>query len=545
MDLAKLFKRLEKLLGSMKFAIWIIGIFTLIMIIATFVESFYSVDFVQRLIYKTPLFMLLQGLMFLSILVATLNRLPYKKRLIGFYILHSGLLLVFIGAFITYAAGLDGQISLNPGEPSNEVILGEDRLYLHNHSSKKTQQVALPSTAFAATMDEKLGPFKVLNYLPYADSAIIWQQGVQSAQTHYSSAHYRLFNQQTASDLYLDLRPKNNIPANTKMGPLSVAYYPQYMAKCFTPSGVAFLWNPELRSCQLLSQFKNIIKTEHKGVQSVTVSVGEKRLKFFPALSTYPLNKSLQKDLSTPFRLFDPSLFKKIPILMLFGDQVAFVKNGKWQRQDFNDSALALPWMNFKIELIKHSRSEILIDDYSYRAPKKVGGQEATVAKAVLIELDGQRQWVSNNSPAEFTHRGTRYSLALGKKKVILPLEITLQKFLMKKNPGTNNPASYESFVKVFSKEGTTPAHIYMNNPLKWDVFTLYQSSYFEAQGGQYGSILSVNFDPGRFLKYLGSLLFVLGCGIHFFLKNRKSKTKEMKTKTLLEHQYAATWSSL
>ena len=39
----------------------------------------------------------------------------------------------------------------------------------------------------------------------------------------------------------------------------------------------------------------------------------------------------------------------------------------------------------------------------------------------------------------------------------------------MDKDPGTNNPASYESFVQLFSRDGATDHHIYMNNPLKFD----------------------------------------------------------------------------
>ena len=125
MDLYKVLSRIDKVLGSMKFALWVISIFTLIMIIATFVESLYSVEFAQRLIYKSYPFMILQGLMFLSILIATLNRLPFKKRLTGFYILHLGLLLLFLGSFVSYYAGIDGLLTLEPKTSSSEVRILE------------------------------------------------------------------------------------------------------------------------------------------------------------------------------------------------------------------------------------------------------------------------------------------------------------------------------------------------------------------------------------------------------------------------------------
>ena len=63
-----------------------------------------------------------------------------------------------------------------------------------------------------------------------------------------------------------------------------------------------------------------------------------------------------------------------------------------------------------------------------------------------------------------------------------------------------------------------------MNNPLKYDGLTFYQASYFEAAKDTYGSVLSVNLDPGRPIKYLGSLLLVLGAIWHFYLRRKKTK---------------------
>ncbi len=62
-----------------------------------------------------------------------------------------------------------------------------------------------------------------------------------------------------------------------------------------------------------------------------------------------------------------------------------------------------------------------------------------------------------------------------------------------------------------------------MNHPLKYDHLTFYQASYFETEKG-HGSVLSVNYDPGRWIKYLGSLLLVFGAIWHFAFIKRKEK---------------------
>ena len=60
---------------------------------------------------------------------------------------------------------------------------------------------------------------------------------------------------------------------------------------------------------------------------------------------------------------------------------------------------------------------------------------------------------------------------------------------------------------------------ISMNEPLKHKGWTFYQSSFIapENTGGSYQSILSVNYDPGRVLKYIGSTWIVLGVILLFY----------------------------
>ena len=94
----------------------------------------------------------------------------------------------------------------------------------------------------------------------------------------------------------------------------------------------------------------------------------------------------------------------------------------------------------------------------------------------------------------------------------------------MDRYQGTMRAASYESDVQVkqngVSGEKTT---ISMNEPLKYNGFTFYQSSFQQDDFGRPTmSILSVNRDPGRPWKYLGSLLIVLGAIHLFYFKRRK-----------------------
>jgi hypothetical protein len=72
-------------------------------------------------------------------------------------------------------------------------------------------------------------------------------------------------------------------------------------------------------------------------------------------------------------------------------------------------------------------------------------------------------------------------------------------------------PGTSDGSLPPGSEPPPTNHLVSMNEPMKYGGFTFYQASYVDAQPRPTTSIFSVNQDPGRWLKYLGSLLIVLG----------------------------------
>jgi hypothetical protein len=58
-----------------------------------------------------------------------------------------------------------------------------------------------------------------------------------------------------------------------------------------------------------------------------------------------------------------------------------------------------------------------------------------------------------------------------------------------------------------------------MNDPLSHNGLRFYQSSFREAGHGKEASIFNVAYDPGRPLKYTGSLMVCLGIATMFYMK--------------------------
>ena len=88
-------------------------------------------------------------------------------------------------------------------------------------------------------------------------------------------------------------------------------------------------------------------------------------------------------------------------------------------------------------------------------------------------------------------------------------------------NPGQVGNAAYSSVVRVLDKEHPVDDKqlISMNQPLSHNGFRLYQSSFREAGHGKEASIFSVAYDPGRPLKYVGSLMICVGITTMFYMR--------------------------
>ncbi len=521
------YRRVELFFGNMKFAVFIILLFAIALAYGTFMESYHGTEYANRLIYKAFWFMAIQFCMFLSILFATLLRLPMKKHLYGFYVIHAGLITIFVGSYITYQSGVDGSITLSPNLPGRQIQINEDELKIQFPGKGKEVTVDLPYTAFAKDLGYEYEGIKLKTFLPFADNEQSWIP-VKIEDESQTSSRYRLYTPNFGEFLTLSLHPQSDFNNTQQLGPLSVHYMPGSLNDCFgkdTPDGL-IIWNAETTGCKTPEpqEIKKIKAANGKDV--IEVNFDGKDIRFMPLMSPLPLDERMELSENSPFRIFSKKLFEKSPHLFLFGKSAAFyVKDtGKWEAKKIEMGAeIDLPWMGFKVKLLDHRGDAYPSMTPQYVKPIQDNGEVITgKMKAIEVSVGNQTFWVKSNEPVAFNLGSERITFDLSKKNLLLPYELVLDKFKMDTDPGTTTPASFESFVTLFrGNEGSTKHHIFMNNPLKHQNFTFYQASYFQTQEGPYGSVLSVNFDPGRFWKYLGCLLLVLGSMWHFVLRKK------------------------
>ncbi len=160
-------------------------------------------------------------------------------------------------------------------------------------------------------------------------------------------------------------------------------------------------------------------------------------------------------------------------------------------------------------------------------APNQANQPEA----AALVELtvDGQRRtvWLQRgdsqySSQSILTGRGPVF-LSLGCESQPLGYSIELQDFTRRANPGGLGDAAFSSTVRLVDPAAGVdePRKVSMNEPLVHGRFRLYQSSFQEPTHGREVSVLTAAYDPGRVLKYSGSLLICAGIFSMFYMRCR------------------------
>lgn len=533
-NIKTLYLKIEKVISGVKFAAFIITLFTIALVVGTFQESYHGADYANRLIYKAWWFMGIEVLMFLSIFMAVVVRLPPKKRLYGFYTIHSGLMILFIGSLFTYINGVDGSIQLLPNTPAKRIYVNEDHVKISFSNESKPFKLALPYTPFETTIDEEINGVKIKDYLPFATKKIQW---VPSSDENVHSGEYLLFNDNLSQDMTLSLDPNSDFKSTLNIGLLSVHYMPEILANCLTkpsPSGF-IIWNLQTQVCMTAEEGKIQVNKTPKDTRFISFNHEGNQLTFFPDFSPVALNPNRTKNLDSPFRVLSLNLFKEKANLFIFGDSVAYYqkRNKKWVPKtfsEFSDGLIPLPWMGFKLRQIKFAKGQYPIEVPTFIKPVQEDGKIIDgEMKAVKINYQGKDFWVRSDSPLELSNSKDTVRFQIVPKELILPYQITLDRFQMNKDPGTDNPASFESYIQLLdgrSTAGIEKHHVYMNNPLKYDDFTFYQASYFPISETDFASVLSVNYDPGRFFKYFGCLLITLGSIWHFYLNRRKTRKK-------------------
>lgn len=554
-DWPSIWKRISRQLGSLKAAVILIFSLAAVLAVGTLCESYYSRAYAYNLVYGAPWFGLLLLFLAVNILVAALLRLPYQKRLAGFYLSHLGLLVLLAGSLVTLIWGVDGTLTLPPGQWNNLVRLDEPVLYAQIDGSGSFHQIVLPKTVFPKNLNSEFqlsgASLRLKRYIPYAKEQPYYED---TPGRNAAGLEFTLFAPQVSTKGVLS-SPPSDYPETNTFGPLKTILLGTLPEACklptaaprqrwmlLTPENCFFFDEPSAKGLELGPHLKisGLDLLQHNLSYRLETPDGPNLL--IPAAAAWPLResqagnlpKSITPDFSKPYRLYAAAEMFSTPTLIFYTQKNALQmlvvdpqKNSFETREVKISTTQVLPWMKLRLSV---DRTGLGLPRRHFVPTSPAPGDKEHLS-AVAFETDGQLRWLASGMDLMRVTSGSHAVDAfLGFKTIQLPWTFSLERFKMDRDPGTQNPASFESFVNLRTPgfQNVENAHVYMNNPLKKGKYTLYQASYFQVSEGQYGSVLQVNFDPGRWPKYIGSLIIVAGTILHFYIR----RTRRAQTST-------------
>jgi hypothetical protein len=121
---------------------------------------------------------------------------------------------------------------------------------------------------------------------------------------------------------------------------------------------------------------------------------------------------------------------------------------------------------------------------------------------------------------------GKTYYFILRHKRFPLPFIIKLDHFKAEFHPGTDVAKSFESMVTITTGTLERQVRIYMNNPLRYKDYTVYQASYDTDNTGKQYSTLAVVNNFARVLPYIACFCVFFGLALHFLIQAFIAKAK-------------------
>jgi hypothetical protein len=181
----------------------------------------------------------------------------------------------------------------------------------------------------------------------------------------------------------------------------------------------------------------------------------------------------------------------------------------------------------FSVTIERHlprARQEISFQSIA-AAPNQANQPEAAALVEVTNDAERRIVWLQRgdsqySAQSILTGRGPVF-LSFGYESRPLGYSIELQAFNRYANPGGMGDAAFSSTVRLVDSAAgiDEQREISLNEPLVHGRFTLYQSSFQEPTHGREVSVLTAAYDPGRGLKYAGSLMICAGILSMFYLR--------------------------
>ncbi len=218
--------------------------------------------------------------------------------------------------------------------------------------------------------------------------------------------------------------------------------------------------------------------------------------------------------------------------------ELASRKNGRSSGKIELDKPLPTGWADWQLTIdktIPHAASSM--DFNAVNSETAPASTDLPDGVRVHIQQNGEtfERWAPAGWQITIPTLPTPTMVAYGWKTVSLPIGLELRDFEVKRNEGSDSPAGFKSTLRIVTADGeTATGSCWMNHPFSypgtwWRTWTgltykISQASWNPENLGQ--STVQILRDPGWLLKWIGSLLVVIGVFMMFYLQPYRKQTE-------------------
>jgi len=556
-------------LTSLKLTAILMIIFAFAIGKATFIESDLGAEGARGLVYNATWFEILLVFFCLNLILRLIKDMPYKPRQSGAVIVHISMIVILASAGVTRWFGYEGIMPIREGTSTNFIWSREPHVQLSIDDQFASHKVRLfaAGQSTAKTLDLGGEDYRVTveEYWP------AFEMKYQASMSGPSALDMAVVGREGLEDLFLvasQPETKGGVRYRLVRGAMpgqgSSARWGEVKIRAGNESGRlvvdrALPVTAEIAGWRFeITEFQTSFKVGGEanfdapmdnpmvrvGITSPEGETGEKLL-----FAYHP-------DFSMGHSGSDEASFEGLDILYAYeqgvtmalaDDGIVTVRTaGEIHRIDMESGEPQASFPGgeaFTIEksalygsadgqvsfIVRAAHEHVQLQpgvSYDPKAPTaariSVTSPDGTKAEDIVSKDDGRG--------AAIDLGGKTAVVKFGSIKIPLPYRVHLDDFMLINYPGSRNPAKYESHIKLYDDEmgiDGQPVRIFMNNPMTHRGFTHFQSSY---DPDEKGTVLSVNYDPGKWPTYIGYILISIGFALIFardLIWPRKDNTRE------------------
>lgn len=131
-------------LASLRLAVTLLSVLIIMSIVGTIAESKFDSDTSRVWIYEAPWFHLWLALLAANLICSALMRWPWRRHHTGFLLTHLGIIVVMVGSVVGQVWGVEGTMTLLQGsEPDNVLVLQTRQMTIRDTDAQRAVMIQL------------------------------------------------------------------------------------------------------------------------------------------------------------------------------------------------------------------------------------------------------------------------------------------------------------------------------------------------------------------------------------------------------------------